>query len=127
MHKEVKYKPAIVVVAYNRPHSLTRILSSLLRMKNATEVELVISIDNGAPDNFGVRDIAESFEWTFGEKKVFYQEEKLGLRKHIIKCADLSQKYCSVIILEDDLYVSPYFYDYAVHALNFYGNDDIET
>jgi hypothetical protein len=36
----------------------------------------------------------------------------------------LSKKYGSVIILEDDLYVSPYFYDYAVQALEFYEADE---
>jgi hypothetical protein len=49
----------------------------------------------------------------------------LGLRKHILQCGDLSKKYGSVIILEDDLYVSPYFYDYAVQALEYYDTDEL--
>jgi len=119
----LKYKPVIVVVAYNRPGSLDRILSSLLRLKNASDVRLIISIDHKAPENYNVLEIANNFEWPFGEKEVVYQEESLGLRKHIIKCADLSMKFGSVIILEDDLYVSPYFYEYACQALDYYSED----
>ena len=37
--------------------------------------------------------------------------------------ASLSQQYGSVIVLEDDLYVSPHFYTYTVQALNYYGDD----
>ena len=73
--------------------------------------------------NNDVRGIAESFQWPFGEKEVRYQSEHLGLRKHILKCGDLSREFGSVIILEDDLYVSPYFYDYAVQALSYYNGD----
>ena len=43
----------------------------------------------------------------------------MGLRAHILKCGDISLKYGSVIILEDDLFVSPNFYDYATSALQF--------
>ncbi|MEN8249992.1 MAG: hypothetical protein ABFS32_13750 [Bacteroidota bacterium] len=118
-----KYKPVIVVVAYNRPGSLERILSSLKRMKNASDVRLVVSIDHKAPHNYDVLEIAKKFDWPFGEKEVLYQEESLGLRRHIMQCADLSQEFGSVIILEDDLYVSPYFYQYACEALDFYDED----
>ncbi|MCK4747327.1 MAG: glycosyltransferase, partial [Bacteroidales bacterium] len=117
------FKPVVVVVAYNRPRSLERILHSLKRIRNATDVKLVISIDNQAPDNYPVRDIATEFNWPHGEKEVIYQEARLGLRNHILQCAGLSQQYGSVIILEDDLYVSPYFYDYAVQALTYYTDD----
>ena len=120
---QLKYKPVIVVVAYNRPRSLERILSSLLRLKNASDVKLVVSIDHKAPDNYDVLEIARQFVWPFGEKEVVYQEKQLGLRKHIIQCADLSLKYGSIIILEDDLYVSPYFYDYACQALDYYSDE----
>ncbi len=36
----------------------------------------------------------------------------------------MSLKYGSVIILEDDLFVSPYFYDYAIQALEYYESDE---
>jgi hypothetical protein len=120
----MKYTPAIVVVAFNRPDSLKRLLSSLTNSKKAEGARLIISIDNNEPENLPVVEIARNFQWPFGEKEVIYQPVRLGLRKHILQCGDLSQKYGSVIILEDDLYVSPYFYDFAVQALEYYETDE---
>ena len=116
--------PAIVVVAYNRPKSLTRLLKSI---QNAyypnKEVTLGISIDFSTVNNY-VFEIAENFEWNYGEKKVIRHSEILGLKKHIISCGDLSQEYGSVIILEDDLYLSPNFFNYTISALNFSQDKD---
>jgi hypothetical protein len=120
----MKYSPVIVVVAYNRPDSLKRILTSLTNAKNIYNVKLIISIDNSEPENDDVRQIALDYSWPFGEKQVIYQEKKLGLRKHILQCGDLTREYGSVIILEDDLFVSPYFYNFTVEALEFYDPDE---
>lgn len=38
-----------------------------------------------------------------------YSGEKRGLKEHIYRCGDLSKFFKSVTILEDDLYVSPFF------------------
>ncbi|HLO59731.1 MAG TPA: glycosyltransferase [Bacteroidales bacterium] len=120
----MKYNPVIVVVAFNRPRSLERVLYSLSRAKNIENAKLIISIDNKAPENYPVKEIAEKFNWSFGEKQVVYQPNRLGLKKHILTCGSLSMQYGSVIILEDDLFVSPYFYEYAQKALEYYENDD---
>lgn len=120
----MKYSPAIVVVAFNRPDSLKRILSSLTLARKTEGARLIISIDNNEPHNLDILDIAKKFEWPSGEMEIIYQPARLGLRNHILKCGDLSEKYGSVIILEDDLFVSPYFYDYAVQSLEYYDNDD---
>lgn len=112
-------KPAVVVVAYNRAKSLFRLLESL---GNAiypdNTIKLIISIDKG-DNNQDVYQVANDFVWHHGEKEVVYQETNLKLKKHIIKCGDYSNIYGGVIILEDDLYVSPYFYQYAIQALAF--------
>ena len=62
--------------------------------------------------------------WDHGDKIVNIQPNRLGLRKHIISCGNLSLKYGSIIVLEDDLYVSPNFYTYAKESINKYRNDD---
>jgi hypothetical protein len=121
---EKSFQPVIVVAAYNRPVSLKRILASLEKAIFKDPVTLIISIDNEEPDNLNIKEIAENFHWPHGSKEVRYQVNHLGLRKHILQCGDLSLEYGSVIILEDDLYVSPYFYEYAVQALDYYKNDE---
>lgn len=118
--------PAIVISAYNRPQALARLLASLQRAEYASnKVKLVISIDRG-PDgiNNHVRDVAETFRWTMGEKEVILQERRLGLVKHVLFCGGLSQSLGDIIFLEDDLLVSPVFYLYAAQALNSYRDDE---
>lgn len=114
----------IVVVAYNRMESLKRILSSLERASYPQGADLILSIDRG--DNEDVLAYAQGFRWPFGEKKVIYQPENLGLKRHILRCGDLTQQYDGIILLEDDLYVSPDFYTYATEAYDFVQDvDDI--
>ncbi|MBN1143204.1 MAG: hypothetical protein JXA72_02230, partial [Bacteroidales bacterium] len=91
----MKYNPVIVVVAFNRPRSLERLLFSLKNAKNIAHAKLIISIDNKEPENFPVRDLATNFEWPFGEKQVIYQEKRLGLKQHVLKCGDLANEYGS--------------------------------
>ena len=108
----------IVVVAYNRIESLKRILGSLLQAEYPDQgTELIISIDRG--DNADVLDYANAFSWPFGEKQVIYQEENLGLKRHILKCGGLTRAHDGIILLEDDLYVSPDFYRYALECYDF--------
>ena len=114
----------IVVAAYNRPHSLQRLLISLeiADYPENIEVKLIISIDHSGSDD--CKKVAENFEWKYGKKMIIAHEKNLGLRDHIIKCGDISQDYDGIIMLEDDLVVSPSFYHFALSSLNYYYNND---
>ena len=113
----------IVVVAYNRLESLKRILASLSRGEYPREpVELIISIDRG--DNQEVLQYADAFPWPHGEKRVIYRPENLGLKRHILTCGDLTQEHDGIILLEDDLVVSPDFYRYAQECCTFVQGQD---
>ena len=115
--------PAIVCPAYNRPHCLQRLLNSIAKGKypNGINIPLVISLDKS--DNTAVLKIASDFDWQYGTKKIIQHDNHLGLRKHILNCGDLTQQYEAIVLLEDDLFVSPYFYQYAKAALQFYAAD----
>lgn len=118
----MSHKPAIIIVAYNRVHSLKRLLSSVASAAYpANDINLIISID--LSDEPAVVQLSESFEWKHGQKRIIQHTVHLGLKQHILACGDLSPEYGSVIILEDDLAVSPYFYNYAVQAANRYATD----
>jgi hypothetical protein len=114
--------PVIVIVAYDRDYPLKRLLCSISKALYDSAVDLIISIDKN--DNQKVYDLAKSFEWQHGNKNVLEKTSHLGLKKHIIECGDLVEKYDSVIILEDDLFVSPYFYKYAERCFEYYGKDE---
>ena len=117
--------PAIVVPAYNRPHALARLLNSLAaaNYRHDLKVPLVISVDpeNGI-SNQKVRTVAESFHWPYGPKEIILHQHHLGLLQNFCHCGDLTEKYGSVIFLEDDLIVSPVFYHYAIEALAYFEN-----
>jgi hypothetical protein len=118
--------PAIVIPAYNRPIALKRLLSSLQVAEYPPNVQipLVISID---PENDGpnsqVRELAESFVWEHGPNDIKLHDKHLGLLENFYYCGGLTQVYGSVIFLEDDLFVSPAFYQYASHCLDFYEDE----
>jgi glycosyltransferase involved in cell wall biosynthesis len=111
-------KIPIVIAAYNRDHTLTRLLSSLAKAHYSEPVKLIISIDGGGPES--VKTVARDFSWQFGPKEIIEHPENMGLRRHILFCGGLSQQYDGIVLLEDDLYVSPWFYDYTISALKFY-------
>lgn len=108
----------IVIAAWNRDYTLARLLASLAKAHYAEPVKLIISIDGGGPES--VKHVAQDFEWNFGSKEIIEHPENLGLRKHILACGDISSQYDGIILLEDDLYVSPWFYKYTVAAIDFY-------
>lgn len=116
---------AIVAVGYNRPQSLRRLIRSLCEADYASysNVPLIISIDFSGDES--CLEVAKKFEWKFGKKEVIYHRERLGLKKHILSCGDLTERFDGVIILEDDLVVSPFFYSYAVQAADFYFSSEI--
>jgi hypothetical protein len=119
-------KPAIIVVTFNRPESLKRILMSLYNAKYSTkDIPLIISVDyQDSVDHDEILSIANNFHWKYGNKEIVEHKTNLGLRRHILSCGDMSEKYGSVIVLEDDLYVSPYFYNYTIDAQSFYKLDE---
>lgn len=113
-------KPAIVAVGYSRPADLLRLLISIENAFYETNnIPLVISLDKASNESEVIK-VAEEFQWSHGEKIIRTFPIRQGLRKHVIQCGDLSEKYGAVIILEDDLIVSPNFYTYTQKALDFY-------
>lgn len=118
-----KDKIAVVVVGYNKLKGLIRLLESL-NNAHYTEVDvpLVISVD--ASGNKELYQYVKDYVWRHGPKYVNIESERLGLKKHIFQCASFTKFFKGVIILEDDLCVSPYYYHYSSMALEYYGNNN---
>lgn len=115
--------PAIIAIGYNRPDSMKRLLNSIEAAKySRDDVTLIISIDKS--DSDAVVNVANDFKWSHGEKIVIAREENMGLKAHVLACSSLSKEYGSAIILEDDLFVSPMFYEYSIKALDFAKEDE---
>jgi hypothetical protein len=119
--------PAIVVITYDRPHTLERLLTSLdaADYPAGAQAPLVITIDRGNSSGAAqVVNIARAFEWRFGPKRVIEQPQHLGLVDHFRAAGRLSQDYEAIILLEDDLTVAPPFYTFASQALARYDSDE---
>ncbi len=119
------YVPAIVIVAFNRPTNLKKLLEYLKKgnFPENQSIPLVISIDfEDSENNQTVYGIAKKFQWEKGVKTVVRHPQNLGLRNHILKCGDFTQEYGSIVLLEDDILLSPSFYEFGQSALNYYEN-----
>ena len=116
-------RPTIVVIAYTRLYTLKRLLLALDKAIYPSDVRLIISIEK-AENNLDILKYATDFEWKYGEKICVYQKQHLGLVNHFFKCCDLTQQFGPIILLEDDLFVSPVFYKYASDALQFYEHEE---
>jgi len=109
----------IAVIAYNRIKPLQRLLRSLVQASyDDLVIKLYICIDGGGNDE--VIKLAHDFDWPFGVKQVIIQSKNLGLKEHVLRCGNLSQKHDGILILEDDMFVSPIFYQFAIKSCNFY-------
>ena len=115
--------PAIVVAGYNRMDSIVRLMKCL---SNATyddnDITLIISLDHSDMEDRIIEKI-QSIGWNHGELVFRTFKERQGLKRHIISCGDLSKDYGAVVVLEDDLYVSRYFYSYIKQMLDCYQDD----
>ncbi len=118
---EVQVRPAVVVAAFNRGQALARLLDSLNRSDCPAGTPLVISIDGGGGE--AVYRCAEDFEWQHGSKQIIAHDKNLGLKQHILACGDLTKTFGSIILLEDDLYVTSGFYGYTQDLLERYQHD----
>lgn len=115
----------IVIIGYKNVTGIKRLLSSLNRVEfGKDELLLIISIDH-SNDN-SVESIARDYNWEHGKKIVKTFEQNLGLRTHILKCGDYLEEYNldALIVLEDDIFVSPNMYYYALNSVAYYIDDD---
>lgn len=114
-------KSAIVAIGYNRPDCMKRLLDSLKDAVYLSKVDLIISIDYSGSNS--VEEIANDFIWSHGEKRVIHHSERLGLKKHVLSCGSFTQDYDYIVVFEDDLYVSKYFFDFVEKSVDKYKSD----
>lgn len=111
----------IVIMAYNRPKALQRLLYSLAQADmTGYTFNFVFSLDKNSDKE--VVKIINDFELEGINKTIILNEFSLGAEGHNLKIQQLALKYKYILILEDDSFVSPSIFDYSFAALNFYIN-----
>ena len=121
----------IVVFAYNRPEHLKKALTSLAMCSEAKNCEVFIFIDgpkkeNGKEINLRVEKVARSFDKNyFSSVTIENSEYNKGLAKSIVYGVDkIIKQFGKVIVIEDDVEVSPYFISFMNSALSYYQENE---
>lgn len=113
---------AIVLITYNRLDCLKRLYNRLCECEYESSVDLIISIDNSGTSI--LEDYAKGLIWPYGNLHIKTYKKNLGLRKHILTCGSYTNEYAAIIVFEDDVYPSKYFFDYCIKSINFYKDDE---
>ncbi|WP_195374784.1 MULTISPECIES: glycosyltransferase [Parabacteroides] len=119
----------IVLFTYNRSNHTQQLINSLLKNKCAKESDLFIYSDGIKNSNvtYEVLSVREYLRTVTGFKSIniIERKENWGLAKNIIDgVTSIVHQYGKVIVLEDDLVVSPYFLKYMNEALDFYEKEE---
>lgn len=124
MKNKYGLKLGIVIIGYSNVEGIKRLLSSLDRVNfNQDELLLIFSVDYSG--NNSVAELAYNYDWKHGNKVVKAYNKNLGLRTHILKCGDYLEEFDldALIVLEDDIFLSPNAYHYSLETVNHYRND----
>lgn len=117
----------VALFVYNRPAHLRQAVESLLRDPLARSSELHVFSDGPkSPAAMGaVRQVRDYVRGLDGFKSVTLHEREsnFGLAKSLIDgITRICDNHGRVVVLEDDIVVSPYFLDYMNAALNHYAD-----
>lgn len=115
----------ITLFVYNRPKHTRDIIESLLHNIEAKDSLLYIYSD-GPKDEFSIKKVYEVRDYVntikgFKEVIITERNENYGLAKSIISgVTEIVNKHGKIIVLEDDLILSPYFLYYMNDSLDRY-------
>jgi len=119
----------IVVFTYNRPVHTLRTFNALLKNPLANESDIIIYSDSArtATHNKAVDEVRSYLSEITGfrSKKVIHRDRNFGLAESIIQgVTEVLQESEKLIVLEDDMVVSPYFLTYMNDALDLFAEDE---
>lgn len=121
----------VVLFVYNRLDHTARVLETLGKNELAKETELFVFSDAAKSDKGlekvnEVREYINQKEWqkNFKSVTIVQAEKNKGLAKSVIGgVSEIIEQYGKVIVIEDDLVLSPYFLNYMNGALDYYKED----
>lgn len=119
----------IVVFAYNRLDHLKFAISALCNAELSRESDLFVYSDGPRNEvDRGKVNAVRSYLSTvsgFASVNIITRDENLGLSASVIDgVTEICEKFGKIIILEDDIVVSPYFLRYMNQALELYKYDE---
>ncbi len=127
---QAKDKAPVVLFVYNRPAHTEKAINSLQKNALAKDTVLYVFADGPkeqatAQDKKHIRETRALFKGLPGFKKVILveKEKNQGLAASVVAgVTEVVNKHGKVIVLEDDLLVSPYFLDFMNEGLTMYAS-----
>jgi hypothetical protein len=122
-------KMPVALFAYNRPDHTLRALTALSKCRRFSECEFYLYSDGPKTDATSgdveaTRMVLQAWAANHGAQ-VIEQPQNLGLAKSIVTgVTDLCERYGRVIVVEDDLIVSPDFLHFMIESLDRYETDE---
>ena len=118
----------IVIFTYKRLDTLQKAIESLKSNELATQSLLYIYSDAARSDNdvTGVTEVRNYLKTINGFKniEIIQAVNNIGLANSIINgVSDIINRYGKIIVLEDDLILTPNFLTFMNEALNYYQNN----
>lgn len=118
----------VVLFVYNRPQHTKQTLTSLTENKLASETVLYVFADGAKPDAGAIdierlNETREIVKNTSGFKNItiIEKEKNEGLANSIIAgVTEIVNKHGKIIVMEDDLVVSPFFLEFMNEGLTLY-------
>jgi hypothetical protein len=103
------------MVAYKRHEQIIKNLINLNKKK--VDLNIIVSID-WSEDQLRIVRYIEALSLDLNIE-IIKHDKNLGLKKHILSCGDLlvERDYFSLIVIEDDIELSPFFDGYVHSAL----------
>ena len=118
----------VLLFVYNRPFHTRKVIEALQVNEYSLQTNLIIYSDaSNDPFNLEVIQTRNYLKNVGGFKSIsiIERQENWGLAKNIIDgVTSIVNRYGKVIILEDDLVVSPYFLKYMNEALDLYEKEE---
>jgi len=125
MNIDTNYAPIILFV-YKRPEHTRKVIESLFGNAEFFKSHFYVFCDGSKKKDdeslvIMTREVVKSFD--LSNITIIERDKNLGLSQSIIRgVTELFSKYDRIIVLEDDLIVSPFFLDYMNRALSLYEN-----
>ncbi len=115
----------ILLLVYNRPETTKTLVNCLLAQPNINQFEIYVFSDGPKSENdvekiLEVRHIIEGLQICKNLSK-YYSEINIGLAESVIKGINtVFESHEKIIVLEDDLEISPFFFNYMNYYLSYY-------
>jgi hypothetical protein len=119
----------IIVFVYKRLRHTQQTIESLIKNNLSEKSDLFVFSDGAKSDKSenNVKEVRNYIKTIEGFKsvRIIEREKNFGLAGSIVTgVTEIINKYGKVIVLEDDMIVSPYFLQYMNETLNFYEKED---